>query len=104
MNSDQPLNIPVFEVGEVAELLQKFVDTAERSVEATADELIKVRVGGSFNVLSIEILDRSIDRDLRQKLEMAILSAVNSGLQKAALKVGQAFVDLQTRKESSTKP
>ena len=65
MNSDQPLNIPVFEVGEVAELLQKFVDTAERSVEATADELIKVRVGGSFNVLSIEILDRSIDRPMR---------------------------------------
>ena len=57
-------------------------------------------MGGSLNVLSIEILDRSIDRDFKQKLEMALLSAVNSALQKAALNVGRALTDLSRAKRA----
>jgi hypothetical protein len=52
-------------IGDVAELLQRFVDTAGWSVEDSADDLVRVRLGGSMNVLAVEFLDPSLAPEVR---------------------------------------
>jgi DNA-binding protein YbaB len=86
------------ETGDIARILQNFTEEARHTVEASADGLVQVRMGPTFTIQSIEILDPGLDRDQKQRLEGATLAAVNAAIRKIALSAGQALVDFQASK------
>ena|SRR5947207_6381161 len=88
-----PPSGPLFNADEVSQLLQRFVDVGNRPVEATVDDLVRVRVGAAFNVLAVEILDPVLNPEMKRRLETAVVGAVNTALQRAALAAGQALRD-----------
>ena len=81
-------------------MLRRFAEQANSSFAATADDLVTVRVGGGLNVTAVDILERSLNADLKQRLETAIMGAVNIAMQRAALAAGQAIGDLERTKRS----
>ena len=91
---------PLLEADEVAELLKSFASQANTSYEATVDDLVTVRVGSSLIVQAVEILDRTLNPALKQHLETAIVGAMNTALQRAALAAGQAIGDLERKKKA----
>jgi DNA-binding protein YbaB len=80
-------------VDDVSTRLQQFVDNRQ-IFEAMTDNLVRVRVGPSMNVLAVEILDSTLAGDRRSALEVACASAVNAALQKAAIAAGQALAEI----------
>ena len=88
------------EPDEIAKLLGRFAEQGTQFFEATVDDLVSVRVDGSLNVKAVEILDRTINPALKQRLETAIAGAVNTALQRAALAAGQAIGDLDRQKRT----
>lgn len=83
------------EIGEVSETLRRYVERASTLHEATMDNLVRVQVGNSMNVVAIEFLNPKLDRETKQALEVATLGAVNAALRKAALAAGQAMAELE---------
>jgi DNA-binding protein YbaB len=95
MSTDPPkLETAPVGVGEVSERLQRFVEAAG-SFEASADDLVRVRVGSAMNVVSVELLDPDLDSAAKQRLETAIVGAINTAMQRAVLGAGQALADLE---------
>jgi hypothetical protein len=62
----------------VAQALQRFIEVTDRIEQATVDDIVRVRVGPAMIVRSVEILDRTLDSHIRQRLETAILGAVRA--------------------------
>jgi hypothetical protein len=100
--SPPPPSKPAFDAEEISALLQRFVDTSGDSVEASVDNLVRVRVGRAMNVTAVEFLDPALDSATRLRLEPAVLAAVNAALHKAALAAGAALVDFQRQKTGRT--
>ncbi len=48
-----------------------------------------------MNVIAVELLDPSLDRAVKQRLETAVVGALNTALQRAALAAGQALAELE---------
>lgn len=99
----EPRHLP-FGADDVSERLQRFVDTAGAHFEASADDLVRVRVNSAFQVVAIELLDLPIEAGLKQRLETAITGALNTALQRAALAAVDALAELEQRahRESAT--
>ena len=92
---------PPMEAAEISQLLQRFVDVGSRSFEATVDDLVRVRVGASMNVLAVDFLDPALSPAMKQRLETAVVGAVNTALQRAALAAGQALSDFEQQKRAA---
>jgi len=86
-----PPRLP-FDAGDVSQALERLL---EGSIEASADNLVRVRVGRAMNVIAVELLDPSLDRSVKQRLETAVVGALNTALQRAALAAGQALAELE---------
>jgi hypothetical protein len=97
MTSDPASPVPPFAVSDVSLALQRFVDRGSQSFEAEADNLVRVRVGPSLNVLRVEILHLEVPKDWKTALEAAIASAANLALQKAAIAAGEALAELEQK-------
>lgn len=96
--SDQSTDSPpssAFSADAVAKLLQSFAEESNRSFEASVDDLVRVRVGTTLKVLSVELLDESIDVTVKERLELAIAGAINLALQKSAVAAGKLFVEFE---------
>lgn len=93
-----PPREPPVEAAEVSEVLQRFLDLGSRSFEATVDDLVRVRVGSSMNVLAVEFLDPALNPAMKQRLETSVVGAVNTALQRAALAAGQALSEFEQQK------
>jgi DNA-binding protein YbaB len=89
------------EIDKVSERLRRFVHSASRNYEASADDLVRVRVGRTLNVISVELLDPKFEGHAKQQLETAIASAVNAALQRAALAAGDALADIGTQTKTN---
>jgi hypothetical protein len=76
---------------EVGRVLQQFIDTRNPVAQAIVDDLVRVRVGPAFNVKTVEILDSTIEEGLRQRLETAIVGAVNTALRRSTVAAGDAL-------------
>jgi hypothetical protein len=96
---EQPHQPPPFtvEVQDVSEALRRFVERTSDVFEATADGLVRVRVGSSMTVVAVEYLDPSLDDRVRQALEVATQSAVNGALKKALFAATQALSELNEK-------
>ena len=95
MSTDHPeLDTFPVDIGEVSERLQRFVDAAG-NFEASADDLVKVRVGSAMNVVSVELLDPALEAEIKQRLETAIVGAVNTAMQRSVLAAGDALAELE---------
>ena len=88
---------PVLQMDTVSETLRRFAEGSRRTFEATADDLVSVRVGTSMNVVAIEFLDARLDEHMKEPLQAATVAAVNAALAKAALAAGQALAELQVQ-------
>jgi DNA-binding protein YbaB len=86
-----PPRLP-FDAGDVSQALERLL---EGSIEASVDNLVRVRVGRAMNVIAVELLDPSLDRAVKQRLETAVVGALNTALQRAALAAGQALAELE---------
>ena len=82
------------EVDEVSETLRRHVEGSNTFFDATADNIVRVRVNSSMSVVEVEVLAPNIDARTREELQIATRGAVNAALQKAALAAGQAFAEL----------
>lgn len=83
-----------FDVGTISNTLQGFIDGSTKPFETSVDKLVRVRVGGSLNVVSIEFLHPKMDAALKRELETATVAAINLALQKATLAAGDALTEL----------
>ncbi|MFF1657756.1 hypothetical protein [Streptomyces sp. NPDC058255] len=91
MSAQLPPNQPTSpDSAEVSDLLQRFIELGSHPVEATVDDLVRVRIGAAMNVLTVELLDPTLAPEKRQRLETAIAGAVNTALQRTVLAAGQA--------------
>lgn len=66
-------------------------ELAEREVEASAGGMVKVRVNGKQQVLSISINKDCVDPNDVASLEELVLTAVNQGLKQSQDMVQQAM-------------
>ena len=73
---------------DVAKLLDEFLQTTKR-FEASADELVRVRVSSSLVVEDIQISDPKLDSKRRKQIEAAVIAAVNAAFRKAVLGAGE---------------
>jgi hypothetical protein len=80
-----------FDADQVSQVLREFVDASNVGAEASVDETVRVRVGAAMNLLSVEILESTLDQALKQRLETAIVGAVNIAMQKAVIAAGSAL-------------
>jgi len=88
-----PPRLP-FDVGDISRALERLVEgQAKGAIEASIDGLVSVRVSRAMNVLAVELLDPALDRAHKQRLETAIVGAVNTALQRAALAAGEALAE-----------
>jgi DNA-binding protein YbaB len=85
---------------DISEFLQRFIDVGTRTAEAMVDNLIRVRVGPAMNLQSVEILDSTLDPGMKQRLETAIVGAVNTAMQRATVTAGQALRDYARRQNA----
>lgn len=97
MSEDRPVvqTPSAYNTDEVARLLQRFAEDSTRCFEASVDDLVRVRVGSTMNITNVDLLDKSLDPALRERLELALVSAVNLALQKSALAAGNLFGDFE---------
>ena len=86
----------------VAAILKGFAEESSRSFEASVDEVVRVRVGTSMNLLSVELLDHTLDPRARERLETAITSAVNLAMHRAASAAGTLFAEFEQALARST--
>jgi DNA-binding protein YbaB len=98
-----PPREPPLNADEVSQLLRRFVDASDRSAEATVDDLVRARVGAAMNVLAVEILDPALDPAMKERLETAIVGAVNTALRRIALAAGRELRDL-VEQQKADKP
>jgi len=94
-----PPQEPPFDPDEVGGVMQRFVELDSRGFEAKVDDLVRVRVSGSMSVLAVELLDRDLEPKMKQRLETAIASAVNTAQRRAALAAGQALGEFARQKK-----
>jgi DNA-binding protein YbaB len=73
---------------DVAKLLDEFLQTTKQ-FEASADDLVRVRVSSSLAVEDIQISDPKLDPELRKRIEAAVVTAVNAAFRKAVLGAGE---------------
>jgi DNA-binding protein YbaB len=97
--TEKSKSLPRFSVegNEVSETLRKFVEASTDSFSSEVDQVVRVEVGRSMNVLAVEFTHPGLDRDVKQRLEAATVAAVNSALQKAALAAGNAMAELEKK-------
>jgi DNA-binding protein YbaB len=72
---------------DMAKLLDEFLHTTKR-FEASADDLVRVRVSSSLVVEDIQISESKLDSELRKRIEDAVVAAVNAAFRKAVLGAG----------------
>jgi hypothetical protein len=83
------------DVEDVSRALERLVEgSIAGSIEATVDNLVRVRVGRAMNVIAVEFLDPALDSAMKQRLETAVVGAINTALQRAALAAGEALAEL----------
>jgi DNA-binding protein YbaB len=73
---------------DVEKVLDEFLGTTRR-FEASADDLVRVRVSSSLVVEDIHIAHPKLDPELRKRIEDAVVAAVNSAFRKAVLGAGE---------------
>jgi DNA-binding protein YbaB len=69
-------------------LLDEFLRTTKR-FEASADDLVRVRVSSSLVAEDIRISDSKLEPELRKRIEGAVVAAVNAAFRKAVLGAGE---------------
>jgi hypothetical protein len=87
----------VLDISDVSRTLQRFLEGAPGSIDATVDNVVRVRVDPSMRVLSINFLETKADPGVLRELERATVAAVNLALQKAALAAGEALAELNEK-------
>jgi hypothetical protein len=85
------------DIGDVSETLRKFVEGNGTTVEASVDNLVRVRVSSSMNVVSIELCHPDLSTQVKCDLETALVGAINTAWHRAALAAGEALAELEQR-------
>jgi DNA-binding protein YbaB len=97
-----PPSEPPLDAAQVGDVLKRFVDLDSRAYEAKVDDLVRVRVSGSMSVLAVELLDPALEAGMKQRLETALVGAINTAQQRAALAASQALNGFAEHKRGAT--
>jgi DNA-binding protein YbaB len=97
MIDDKPTWPSLPDIGDVSETLQKFVEGNGTIIEASVDDLVRVRMSSSMAVVSVELCHPDLSPHVKGALEAALVGAINTALQRAALAAGNALAELEQR-------